>query len=470
VPVVQFLLAAAACLGLWRLCRAQPKIVVVGFLVRAFTAQALFWISYLRLPIARSLQLGRGFWFFAIDGPFYLRYSTALAARGPAAILLEAAQFPSTFFVQVLSFCVTAFGGVTSVAILLNCAAYLLTCTILVRMMRIRNDFVLAAIVCSPASILFSLQPLKDTLFMLLIVAMVAAFMRWEQSWRDGGTTAQFVGYALAMCATLFALGGIRWYFAVIAWGAASVFLVLTALQARRKTWAFAANALLLVVIAQSIRLGSPDLPPSYDRLLNPMTAVQWRPAASQEHLAEVRKGFDTTPGATTIAEGDALADDDIVPRAPTPHALTPHATPAPGEPAPPAPATPEPAPHLPRKFATRIITGFAAMFLPRMIGQGLGLIHVGGGRGLWLFAETDTLVFDLVLLYAIIHCARKLRTGRAKVTAPFVFGVLLFVMTAGPMLYTVNNFGTLFRLRLMVYCVVAILPITLRDQDHALQ
>ncbi|HET8773770.1 MAG TPA: hypothetical protein VFP80_08270, partial [Thermoanaerobaculia bacterium] len=87
--IVQLLFTAVACLGLWRLCRTQPKIVIAGFLVRALVGQALFWISYLRLPVARSLQLGNGFWFFAVDGPFYLGYAAELAARGPAAILLD---------------------------------------------------------------------------------------------------------------------------------------------------------------------------------------------------------------------------------------------------------------------------------------------------------------------------------------------------------------------------------------------
>jgi hypothetical protein len=444
VVLVQFVLAAAACLGLWRLCRTQPRIVIAGFLVRALAGQALFWISYLRLPFARSLQSGNGFWFFAVDGPFYLGYATTLAARGSAAIAFEAEPYPSMFFVQVLSLCVGAFGSPASVAILLNCAAYLLTCAIITRLAGTRNHIVLAAIAFSPASILFSLQPLKDTLFLLLIVAMVAAFRRWEELWRASGTRAQFLGYALAMCAALFALGGIRWYFSVIAWWAAAISLVLTALQARRKGWAFATSAILLILLAQSIRLGAPDLPSSYD----PLSALQWRPSATKGHLAEVRKGFESTPGATTIAEGGALAEPDIAPIAP-----------ASGEES-----------LLPPRFATRVITGFTAMFLPRFLGEWLGLIRVGGGRGLWLFAELDTLIFDLVLLYAIVHCARSLRRGRAKLTATFVFCVLVFGMTAGPLLYTVNNFGTLFRLRLMVYCLAAILPVTLREQDDAVQ
>ena len=39
---------------------------------------------------------------------------------------------------------------------------------------------------------------------------------------------------------------------------------------------------------------------------------------------------------------------------------------------------------------------------------------------------------------------------------------ILVFAITAGPMIYTVNNFGTLFRLRQMLYVVAAVIPITL--------
>jgi hypothetical protein len=98
-------------------------------------------------------------------------------------------------------------------------------------------------------------------------------------------------------------------------------------------------------------------------------------------------------------------------------------------------------------------------MFLPRILAESLGIIRVGGGRGLWLFAEIDTIVFDLVLLYAIVYCTRSLLRGRARMTATFAsLRRRAGVMTAGPMLYTVNNFGTLFRLRLMVYYLAAIL------------
>lgn len=447
--------------------------MIAGFLIRAFAAQALFWISYLHLPIGRSLQLGNGFWFFAVDGPFYLKDAMKLVERGPAAILLLGDEFPSRFFVQVLSLFVGAFGGVASVAILLNGAAYLLTCAIAQRLRR--NDIVLAAIAFSPASILFSLQPLKDTLFMLLIVAIFAAFRRWEELWRAGGTRVQFLACAGAMLALLYALAGIRWYFAAIVCVSSAIFCLLAALAARPRGWALAANAVLVVLLAQSVRLGALDLPPSYNRLLNPITAVQWRPAAAKAHIADVRTGFETTPGATTIATGTALEPLSTTPPGPAPTqsaTLTQTATEPPATATAPAPTpTPTPTPQpVPQTLSSRVTTGFAAMFLPRVLAESLGIIRVGGGRGLWLFAEVDTIVFDLVLLYAIVHCTHSLRRGRARVTATFVLCVLVFVMTAGPMLYTVNNFGTLFRLRLMAYILAAILPITLRTKPDAVQ
>lgn len=484
MPVVQLLFAAAACWGLWRLCRAQPTIVIVGFLIRAFVAQALFWISYLQLPIARSLQLGNGFWFFGLDGSFYLKYAKDLLEQGPLAILLLRDQHPSRFFVQVFTIFTGAFGSFASVAILLNCAAYVLTCAVLLRLRPngISRNVMLAAIAFSPASILFSLQPLKDTLFMLLMAALIVAFRRWEELWRVGGTRTQFIAWAAAILALNYAASGIRWYFGMIVCVSSAIFGVLTALPARRRGWAFAAGALLFVLLAQTVRLGALDTPTTFARMLNPMTTMQWRPAAATAQIAATRSGFDTTPGATTIATGSAFAPPVTPTATPDSPAQASTATmdlpaqttstPAPAErevpPAAPTPSLPAPTPtapppNVPQTFATRVTTGFAAMFLPRMLAESLGLIHVGGGRGLWIFAETDTIVFDLVLLYAIVHCARSLLRGRARMTATFVLCVLVFVMTTGPMIYAVNNFGTLFRLRLMLYFIAAVLPITLR-------
>jgi hypothetical protein len=470
VPVLQVILTAAACVGLWRLARTLPRIAVAGFLLRAFLGQALFWISYLRLPIARSLQSGHGFWFFAVDGPFYLRHAKTLAASGPLAIVLIRDEYPSRFFVQVLSLFVTAFGGVAPVAILLNCAAYVLICAILLRFRP--TNVTLAAIAFSPAFLLFSMQPLKDALFLLLMIALIAAFRRWEELWRAGGDRRRFLLCAATILAVTYALAGIRWYFAAIVWGCSTAFWMLAAWPVRRRAWAFAANAVLFVVLAQAVHFGAlGDIPPLFVRVLDPFSALRAQPETVTTYVGEVRAGFDSTPGATTIEAGSAFAPRHTASRrrAPVPQIEPePPSAPIAPEPAPavPAPAAPSTPWFVPRTFFARVTTGLAAMFLPRIAGEALGLVHIGGGRGLWLFAELDTIAFDLVLLYAIVHCTRSLRGGRAALTATFVLCVAVFVMTAGPMLYTVSNFGTLFRLRLMLYFLAAVAPVTLRTNE----
>ena len=90
-------------------------------------------------------------------------------------------------------------------------------------------------------------------------------------------------------------------------------------------------------------------------------------------------------------------------------------------------------------------------MFLPRAVAQRLGLVQIGGGRGFWLFADVDTLLFDAVILIAFGYCLRRLVRRERRATPLFIMAVLMFVALCGPMSYTVTNFGTLFRLREML-------------------
>jgi hypothetical protein len=113
---------------------------------------------------------------------------------------------------------------------------------------------------------------------------------------------------------------------------------------------------------------------------------------------------------------------------------------------------------------APALATGFTAMFIPKTLAQALGLIRIGGGRGFWFFVDIDTLVFDLVVLFAFVYCVRALRS-HARVTPLFILLLLVFLLTAGPLMYTVTNFGTLFRLRVMDYLIAALLPLTLEPR-----
>src|SRR5437016_5784353 len=95
VVVLQTLAAALAGYGifvLWRrISRASRPvfwIVTAGVLIRAVGGQLVFWISELALPVARSLQMGRGIWTFASDADVYLTRAIRTAGSGPMAIVM----------------------------------------------------------------------------------------------------------------------------------------------------------------------------------------------------------------------------------------------------------------------------------------------------------------------------------------------------------------------------------------------
>jgi hypothetical protein len=517
LPLFQIILTAVACFGLWRLWRSLSGrgtvslIVGGGFLIRAIAGQILFWISWLHLPIARSLQLGNGFWFFAIDGPGYLSYADELINRGVKAILFATSAYPSHVYLQAFTVATAAFGVVASVAILFNCAAYLMTCAIIARIgspessAELPRFVALAAVAFGPGAILWSLQPLKDTFFLLLATAMIGTCFLWQELWRQDVPRRwqRLLACAAFMLVLTYAIAGIRWYFAAIVWVLCSVFFFLTAVPARRRSMALLSSALLFILLAQAVRLGGEkDIPPRVRRLLDPRPSIaaQWEPSYVTHYIGQLRLGFERMGGATTISTGPALtrvspphqqvsAPQQLSPPSqqpvsppqqlsPTQQPVSPsrqfsppqqpvsplqQLSPPPQQPvSPPQQLSPPPQqPVSPRRLVSTLMTGFAAMFIPRFLAQALGLIHIGGGRGFWFFAEIDTLVLDAVVLFAIVYCTRALRS-RARVTPLFVLLVLVFLMTAVPMMYTVSNFGTLFRLRQMVYLIAAILPLTL--------
>ncbi|MGH9422129.1 MAG: hypothetical protein ACRD3J_19285, partial [Thermoanaerobaculia bacterium] len=475
LALLQVVLVTAGCYGLWRLwlaCSGSGRvrlIVAAGFLIRALLGQALYWISFLRLPIARSLQLGNGFWFFALDGPGYLDYAHTLIEHGPKAMLFIDSGFKSRLYTQAFTFFVAAFGVVGSVAILFNCAAYLATCAIVQRIgprdprFNIPRLIALAAITFGPGTILWSLQPLKDTFFLLLIVSMIGACYRWQELWRRGAPPRMWplVGCGAAMLFVIYEIGGTRWYFATIVLAAWPLFLLMTTLAARpRRLPALLAGTLLFLLLTQAFRLGgSNDMPEQIHLLLTPQLLTnRLKPAAAVPRLiVESREGFEYTRGATMILPGPALPPTPVtIATSEAPSSASGVFSPA-GRPV-------EKATLFQLRVET-LVTGFTAMFIPKTLAEVLGLVRIGGGRGFWFFVEVDTLVFDAVMLFTLIFCARALRTY-ARVTPLFILLLLIFVMTAAPMMYTVANFGTLFRLRQMVYGIAAIMPLTLAPRS----
>ena len=550
---------------LWRAAEPSERrlkwIVAAGFLARAILGQALFWISWMRLPLLRSLQTGDGYWLFAQDATFYFPKAVAAADNGLRAIIFLDRGSASVSYVQLLAGMIALLGSATSVGILLNLFCYLGTIALLVRWERAEPPthtavaVAITAISLSPSLVLWSLQPLKDSMFQLLFVAFVAGCAAWQR-----GTWQTRISTGVLLVVVLFLLAGIRWYFAGALVVATLLFLLIIAFTAAgRKAISFGAAAVMIVVLTQSLVLSArANIPRSLMTL-----SFRQVPAA----IEQVRRGFDTTPASTMIRSGHstiavtpppapsrqftdadamrirALLDAQVAAwnhcdvaramdfywRSPdlevvdgssvirgwdraaaehgrncrtvdrlrvtdlrltgagdtatlsgrweatkgsiqrlTPFTMTLRRFPN-GDwkivrevfhlpPVAAAKAAPPPE-ESPRE---RLLAGAAALVFPRILGERLGLFEISGGRGLLWFAEIDTLIFDVVLLFALwAVVARAARAWRNPLTWLVLLTMLIVLV---PLVYSVSNFGTLFRLREMIFLGLLLIPIAARE------
>jgi len=560
---------------LWRAAEPPERwlkwIVAAGFLARAVAGQALSWISWARLPILRSLQMADGYWRFAQDSNFYFPQAAAAAEKGFLAIVSYDRSSVSPTYVQLLASMISLLGRQTSVGVLLNLFCYLGTIALLVRWSRAQPAtrtavaVAIAAISLTPSLVLWSLQPLKDSLFQFLFVAFVVACAMWQRAWLAAAQwRARAVSGAL-LIVVLFLLAGIRWYFAGALVAAALVFLLIVAsTAAERKAVSFGAAVMMIFVLTASLILSAgPQLPRG--------------PSAMVSAIENARRGFDMTPTGTTIKSGKRLTI--ATEPAPPPPAVPPHSptlnekdaktiralleeqvaawnrfdvaramnsywrspqlqivdgttviqgweqaaeaqrrgrsllsnvrmtglefrgagdtafvggrwefTTLGGSPqtriftmtmrrfpdgqwkivrevfsSPPvvvgaAPARVEPSPE-------RLLVGAAALFVPRFLGEPLGLFQIGSGRGLIWFTELDTLIFDLSLLFVLwaLFVARGAKPLRNPLTWLILLTTLIVI---APLAYSVTNLGTLFRLREMLYLGLLLLPIAAAEQS----
>src|SRR5258706_10474731 len=571
VQVVLSSIAGFAIFRLWRRITASGRtvfwLVTTGLLVRAIGGVVAFWMSYLGLPIARSLQIGRGLWVFAVDAMTYVQFAFFYADHGLRAILLIDRSLPAPFFIQMLAGAMLCFGSVVSVAILLNLAAYLGCCAIVLSFggaTRRPAVFAIAVLSLSPSAIVWALQPLKDVTFLFLVMAFFGAARVWQQLWKNETSRNQVVQgviWSVILAALMYGISGVRWYFGAAMLVAAVPFAVMAIIGARARFAAVAVSLLFLPLsLAAFLISAGPYIPPAIQNAVRARDVKKEAavPKMVLKTMGESRRGFDRAGGATIVGAGSAIrkidaalagrtppaamasapnaarrGPDNSVATAKKKHASTPptEASPAPGpivvaaalvqppaprsvQPAPrpqapsvvaalassPAPRSAQPAPPppipnvvaavtrppapqpvltplktalplravvpqlapamvLPVSPIARILAGTAAIVLPHALGQWLGIVDVRGGRGLWLFVEVDTIVFDIALAFAVFSIAVAVR--RRTIGAP-VFWLTLFVTGAIglALVYTVSNFGTLFRHRDMLLVGLVLLPL----------
>lgn len=325
--LIQLLFTCVAGWLLWKVWRRLTAIdaragllIGAGLVIRALIAQAMFWISYLRLPIARSLQDGDGFWTLAVDGRAYFGYASQLLEHGWIAVALVDKRLPSPAFLQVLAVFQLLFGSAASVGALLNLFAYLGACAAILRLGRTAAGQVatpaliaLAALSFGPAVIIWSVQPLKDPFFIFVVTAFVAACTLWQEAWRGRFLTWRFVQPLLLMLVIMYAVVGIRWYFGLLLWIASLPFFAIATWRSNRRVTAAVANAIVFLALAEVIMFaGGPYMK---GRLSFPFGSGEEK---SQPSLAatvvESRQNFDKTHVNTMITSGMALQKVDQPP------------------------------------------------------------------------------------------------------------------------------------------------------------
>jgi len=316
VALLQTLATIGEGFALFRLWRAAlppqlwlQRVVAVGFLTRAIAGQLLFWISWARLPLLPQLQAGNGAWFFGVDALGYFANASAASARGLVAIAQMPPSQPAVVYAQVLALATWLFGAVMSTGLLLNLFSYL-GCVALLRRWT-HAAVAISVISLSPSFVLWSLQPLKDTVFQLLVVAFVCACAAWQRAWLRAWTSApphwRNAGALGALLVLLLAaLSGVRWYVAFAMLIAAVPFLLATALRAsRRRDVAVAAAIAIALLLSRALLAGGRgQVPQPIVDLLTPATtfaAIANLPSLAGNQLAGARDAFDTMGGRTVI-------------------------------------------------------------------------------------------------------------------------------------------------------------------------
>ncbi len=428
----QAIAAAGACLLLWILWRKFAgletgcTIVALGFIGRAFGGQLLFWLSYLALPPGRSLQLGDGFWFFGLDGRTYFNEAKAWIAAGAGAVIFADKTNPNYLFVQAIALLRVTMGTAISTALFINLATFLGTALLIARWGSQSESRRTAALVTlgvfsfAPSLVLWSLQPLKDCLFILLVVGFVYGFDRWVAALRriaagERGSALAALGVALWLGLALHLIEGFRWYYACVLW---MLFLPIStwgALTLRRgRATAMLAGICAFLFFGVLLVLNLP-----YE-LKTAVGLILRLPDWLFTTLQGSKQLFVTARASTRMEAGPML-----------------HGVP----------------------YGDVMARGVLTL-LPRFVAQGLGLASAPGGRGLWFFAELDTLWFNLVVIVAAWQAwrARPIRPFRRPV---LLFLAMLFVSSV-PLLYAVDNFGTLFRFREMFMIPLMLVPLAL--------
>jgi hypothetical protein len=108
-------------------------------------------------------------------------------------------------------------------------------------------------------------------------------------------------------------------------------------------------------------------------------------------------------------------------------------------------------------------LVGLAVTFVPISIVKAMGWASFEGGRGFLFVTDIDTVFLDLSILGSVgLLIARRKSIGP---NAPYVcYALGLALLTTFLLAFVVTNFGTLFRLRLLMAVPFWMLPLAIAD------
>ncbi|HUO84164.1 MAG TPA: hypothetical protein VM534_03530, partial [Thermoanaerobaculia bacterium] len=345
----------------------------------------------------------------------------------------------------------------------------------------------LAALAFAPTWILWCSQPLKDAVFMFLVVLLLWCLSIWQR-WSGAERPFDRIRMDLAVAFLWVAIGmvaAIRWYFGVFLFGSAGLLMLLVALRRGWRDWRLSLTPIPILWIASwLVVLGAGAYMAPQVRSAMTLGLIGDVEIEVVSQLDARRRGFDSTVGKTAIrptmladeigTTSLGLASERKEQLATEYRKALREARENPGGPVPRKSRElrealdhfHQQADRYAREAVVRshrerwitTITHAVILVLPRAVVTGIGLAEIGGGRGLWLFAELDTLYFDAFLLIVLIM---SYQAGRGVLRDPMWITLMVTTMMVWiPLAYVVTNYGTLFRLRELVFVLIALIPL----------
>lgn len=437
VRVVAWILSGLFLFGAYRWTRSRSRVLAIilalGIVGRAVIGFSAFAISLYRLPVFSSLQAGGGFWTLAIDAEWYF-HAAAEAARLGIGTISDATASP--MYLRAFAVWLQIAGVSPANAVLFNLLCYLGIAVTIVATCRHERvaAIALGAMTVDPAFLIFGTQALKDPFCILLIAIAVGGVRVWSEGIDETGSRRLRrlgIGQVL-VTAAVFALAGVRAYaavFVIIGVFASGVTAMLARGSAR--LWPIAAaNSFMVVALLVAFAQGAGGYYPYYEGLARSVV-TSLSPSPILTDLDHARAAFAAAGGATSIVgepSETGVFDSPLQPKNPAKDARS-----------------------------RRLLRGCAAVFVPISLLRELSIVNFSGGRGLLVITDIDTVVLDATAVATMYLLG--VAWSRRRASPSVICLTVIFVVTTTVLAYTVTNFGTLFRLRLMAVATLWLLP-----------